>query len=240
VLAPREVLVCLANPLALRDPARRAAALSVLTDEERANLGRLRFDRDREVALASRAVQRRTLSRCTDGVIAPEVWRFGLDPHGRPRITAPASTPALTWNVANTLGLVVCAVTFEEAVGIDVEARRADADDAIIDTYFSPEERGALRRLPGPDQPSRFVELWTLKEAYVKARGLGLGLSLERISFDPSTTPPGFTIDPAVDDDPLRWRFEQWWPTRDHCVALCVRSSGSAPIDISVHWDDLG
>lgn len=240
MLASREVMVCLARPESVLDPGRRAAARALLTDEERGQLERFRFDRDRDVALVSRVLQRRALSRCTDGAIEPDAWRFTPDPHGRPRVTAPAPSPSLVWNVANTVGLVACTVTLGEAVGIDVEARRADAPPEIVDTHFSPSERTALLDLPGPDRPRRFVELWTLKEAYLKARGLGLALPLERFSFDPSTTPPGFVIDPANADDPTHWLVAQWWPTPDHCVALCVHRAGPAPLAIAVHWDDLG
>ena len=235
VLAPRDVVVFVARPAALDDADHRAAALAILTDDERARLDRFRFDRDRDVALASRALQRRALSWCVE-TIAPSAWRFTAGPDGRPHISAPPLTPLLSWNVANTLGLVGCAVTRDGALGLDLEPRRADAPAEIVDSHFAIAERAALRALAAADQPRRFVELWTLKEAYLKARSVGLALPLDRLAFDPSTTPPGFATDPSLADDPARWQLAQWWPTADHVAAICVQRGG-APRTIVERWD---
>lgn len=232
MLGPRDVVVFLAAPADVDADAAR----SLLADDERARLDRFHFARDREVFLASRALQRRALSACVDGAVAPAAWRFAADAHDRPQIVAPALALPLAWNVANTVGLVACAVTLGRAIGIDVEPRRADAPADIVDSHFAAAERAALRALPEAERPRRFVELWTLKEAYVKARGLGLSLPLDRFAFDPSIDPPGFAIDAALADRPARWQVARWWPTPAHCVALCVeRGDGSAlAVDVRV------
>ena len=236
MLAARQVVILLAQPDTLDDPARRDAALSSLTVDERAWLDRFRFPRDRDVALASRALQRRALSSCVDGAIAPEAWRFVPDCHGRPQIAAPALDLVLSWNVANTIGLVACAVTIERAIGIDVEPQRLDAPAEVVGLFATAEQR-ALRALVAAEQPRRFVELWTLKEAYLKARSLGLALPLERFAFDPSTVPPGLSIDAELADVPARWQVVQWWPTPGHCAAVCVGRDLGPPCELDVRWE---
>jgi len=232
-------MVFLARPAALRSADRHAAGRALLADDERERLDRFRFERDREVALASRVLQRRALSRCTE--IAPAAWRFAADDTGRPRVITPEHV-TLAWNVANTLGLVACAITREGELGLDVEPARPDAPPEIVASHFAPSERAALAAVPAPARPRRFVELWTLKEAYLKARSVGLSLPLDQLAFDPSTTPPGFTIDARLDDDPATWQVAQWWPTPAHCLAIAHRGAGSgdppAPLAVDVQWLD--
>jgi 4'-phosphopantetheinyl transferase len=69
----------------------------------------------------------------------------------------------------------------------------------------------------------RFFELWTLKEAYVKARGLGLAIPLRAFSFQRS--PAGewrIEFAAAIKDDPDGWRFRSWRVGVAHQVALAV------------------
>lgn len=221
MLRAHEVVVFLARPEALLTDDGRAAARALLTDRERARLDHFRFDRDRDVALASRALERRALSACAPG-IAPADWRFEADGSGRPQLIAPRAT--LAWNVANTVGLVVCAVTrAPRAIGVDVEPARADAPPEVVDSHFASAERAGLRALPIADQPRRFVELWTLKEAYLKARSLGLSAPLTEFAVDPI----GPSLQPLA-GDPTAWQLAQWW-TPTHCLALCVEG----PVTIS-------
>src|SRR4029079_17242972 len=102
---PTDVVVVVARPEAMEDPRQRAAAEAILDADDRAPVARFRFEADRDLALASRALQRRALSaHATD--IAPEAWRFAADANGRPAIVAPTGARGLVFSVANTRGLV--------------------------------------------------------------------------------------------------------------------------------------
>lgn len=237
MLGSDEVAVYFARPEALADRDVRAEALAALTPEERARLDRFRFDRDRDVALASLALQRRALSRCAP--VAPSAWRFAPTRHGRPEIVWPAHGPGrvIRFNVANTHGLVACAVTIGRELGIDVEPWRADAPTDVVDSHFAPVERAALWALPTGDHARRFIELWTLKEAYIKARGLGLAIPLDRFSFDLAAGVPRLAIDPELADDATTWQVASWSPTPQHCAALCVRRHDEPAFTIDPRWD---
>ena len=226
-----DVVVFLAQPDGLvADPASRA----ILAADDLAHVARFRFERDRHVALASRALQRRALSSCA--AVAPDAWRFVADDHGRPQIAAPLSAPPLCFSVANTRGLVACAVSVSREVGLDVETWRDDAPSPLIERCFAPDERVALAALPTAAQPRRFIELWTLKEAYIKARGLGLSLPLERISVALDDGVPRLSLDPALADDAASWQLALWSPTTSHAVALCVRRGDGPPLTIHTRW----
>lgn len=233
MLAPHDVVVFLAEPRILDAPARREAALALLAPDERTRLATFVFERDREIALASRALQRWALSRCAP--VAPDAWRFTENAHGRPEIAAP-NGHALRFSVSNTRGLVACAVTRGRDLGLDVEEVRAAVPLDVVACVFAPSERAALATAAAEEQPGRFADLWTLKEAYVKARGLGLTLDLERVWFDRTTGTPQLGLDPAIDDDPSAWETQSWRPTARHAAALCVRRDPSAALRIEHRW----
>ena len=97
----------------------------------------------------------------------------------------------LRFNLSHTDGLVVCLVAVEREIGVDVEhtARAGSVGIEIAERFSSPSEVAELRSLPFADQRSRFFDYWTLKEAYIKARGLGLHLPLDQFSFHLGLTP---------------------------------------------------
>jgi 4'-phosphopantetheinyl transferase len=194
------------------------AQRDLLTEEEIARMERFHFERDRDLFLATRLLVRTTLSRYQE--VAPADWRFTANSHGRPEISFPGS--ALRFNLSNTLGLVVCAVARSREVGIDVEriARRAPLD--VADRYFAADEVAALRALPPGEQERRFFDYWTLKESYIKARGLGLALPLEQFAFFLGSAEPRLVVDPTLGDDGGRWHFVQRLVTNEHLLALCV------------------
>ena len=88
------------------------------------------------------------------------------------------------------------------------DAQRRSGDIAIAERFFAPTEVQALRAVPTAEQHDRFFDYWTLKEAYIKARGMGLAIPLGSFAF--SLGPGGavsIAIDPSQNDDPTSWQF---------------------------------
>jgi 4'-phosphopantetheinyl transferase len=181
--------------------------LAWLTSDELERLHRYRFDRHRREHLATRALARSALSRYTG--VEPEAWRFGAGTHGKPHVVAPATS--LAFNLANTDGLVTCAVTTSGDVGVDAEPLETRGDPLdLAEAAFSPAEIAALRAAAPGDRGRFFVALWTLKEAYVKARGLGLALPTDRFTVTPTgSAGASISFDPALVDQPARWQLER-------------------------------
>ena len=212
-----DVRVFLAVP---DDLARRTDVHQILSPEDLAHVSRFRSERHQRLALASRALQRYALSACVP--VDASAWRFVVDAHGKPSIAAPRIAPSLSFSVANTIGLVACAVTVDGPIGVDVEGVKADVPMGVVKRCWSLQEREALDALTPEDRPRRFVETWVAKEAYAKARGLGLLLDLSHVTVLFGANGPQLELDPHLEDAAERWHLTVWAPTSAHAAALCV------------------
>jgi 4'-phosphopantetheinyl transferase len=231
------VHVWYADPAALQFPGTERQARRLLSTDELGHLDRFCFARDRDAYLTTRVLVRRVLSLYRER--PPHEWKFVRNAYGQPRIDDDG-LPSLAFNLSRTVGLVACAVACPGEIGIDVERVGPAAMLDVADHLFAPAEASALRELPHDRQAERFYEYWTLKESYVKARGVGLNIPLHRFAFllAPGRT-PRIAIAPELMDDAASWQFAQFRPTADHLVALCVRCHGVSPLRVVRRWHTL-
>jgi 4'-phosphopantetheinyl transferase len=228
VLAPGEIHLWLSFYDEIADLGLHACYRDLLSVGEKEQQTRFYFARDRQRYLVTRVLVRTVLSRYAS--IRPTEWTFIANAYGRPEIgNAQAKDFNLSFNVSHTHHLIVLAVTEQRALGVDVEniiARGASID--IADRLFAPAEVVALAAVPHHQQQYRFFEYWTLKEAYIKARGLGLSLPLDKFSFHyPKDGAVALTIHPELADDAARWQFWQFRPKPKYLVAVCAERAGT-------------
>lgn len=160
--------------------------LHTLADDERARAQRFYFARDRDRFIVARGVLRNILARYLE--TSPEKLRFTYGTSGKPDLESPSAAARVRFNLSHSSDLAVYAVTLARQVGVDVERLRAGvACEAVADRFFSPGEAAQLRALPQHLRPRAFFCCWTRKEAYIKARGQGLFMSLG--DFDVSLVP---------------------------------------------------
>lgn len=239
-LAPEEVHVWCARTDDWTDAATVERCLALLDYEERRRHGRFIFDQHRRLYLVAHALVRTTLSRYAD--LPPERWEFVTNNYGRPEIANPLPGASLRFNLSHTRGMAVCGVTRDRDLGVDVEdVERKNLTVAIADRYFSPQEVQDLRQLPEHQQHRRFFDYWTLKEAYIKARGMGLSLPLDKFSYclrrdDAAALPRSVSIafDPDIRDDPEDWRFAQYFLEPRFAVAVAARCGGCQQLRVSL------
>jgi 4'-phosphopantetheinyl transferase len=196
---------------------------ALLNTEERERHQRFAFERQRHEHLVTRALCRTTLSQYAD--VDPREWQFTSNKYGRPEIVGRGRLPPLRFNLSNSAGLVACLVTLEVDAGVDVEdMNRRGETVSIANRYFSPSELASLRALPLGRQRERFFEYWTLKESYIKARGMGLSIPLDQFSLHlDHDRPITISFDPRLDDDPHAWQFDRYRPSERHMMALAIR-----------------
>lgn len=183
--------------------------------------------------LAARILLRSVLSQYA--ALPPAEWRFETNPFGRPHIANADVPRGLTFNLSHKPGCVTCLIGAGRELGVDVEDSAAGRANflEIAGRFFSSPEAAALRDLPDGPRRQRFYELWTLKESYIKARGVGLSLGLSRFSF--SVQPDRATIRFAegFDDRAEAWDFRLFRPDERHVIATSVRLA-PAPLVIDV------
>ena len=185
---------------------RVASFEQLLTADERTRAGRFHFERDRSRFIVARAFRRRILGRYLHR--DPRALRFCSNPYGKPGLAPePGGDATLSFNVTHAGALALYAVTSHGAIGIDLEAIRMDVDcDAIAERYFSPRERRMLGALPPARRREAFFHCWTRKEAYIKARGMGLSLALDRFDVSVSPGDPAALLETREEgQDSSRW-----------------------------------
>lgn len=122
-------------------------------------------------------------------------------------------------------------------VGIDVEFARDSTDVlALAERFFAPREVSTLRALPTDRQIDQFISTWTLKEAYAKARGLGLSLPLHDAAFQVEGGLIDANFESETADQQNDWAFCLMGPTAKHWLAVAARVGGAALPGIDPQW----
>ncbi len=230
-LTSGEIHLWLTLPDEIDEPALLNAYHALLNPAEREQERRFYFARDRHRYLVTRALVRTVLSRYI--AVAPCEWMFSTNAYGRPHaVNKGATACSLSFNISHSQGLIVLGVTKCRSLGVDVEnivTLKAPID--VANRYFAPQEVAALNAVLPEQQQYRFYEYWTFKESYIKARGMGLSLPLDKFSFHYSNDHTvELAIDPELEDDAARWEFWQFQPTSEHLLAVCVeRIDGQSP-----------
>jgi 4'-phosphopantetheinyl transferase len=208
----------------------RQRALTFLSEDEIGRYTRYLVPAAAQTFLAARVLVRSLLSAYAS--LSPSAWRFETNRWGRPYIANLEAPRDLLFNLSHKPGLVTCLVGYGRELGVDVEhyANRPYLLD-IASRFFSPSETAALLALPDSQRIPRFYELWTLKEAYIKARGIGLSLGLANFSFTPSRNTATIRFEPGFDDDPGSWDFRLFRIVEDHLIATAIRRTAT-PLDI--------
>jgi 4'-phosphopantetheinyl transferase len=181
------------------------ALLDLLSADERARTSRFQLSGPRSQFLMSRAFLRLALGRYLQ--VGPREIEFRTTAHGKPEL---AINSDIRFNLSHCVGAAILAITRDRQVGVDVERIREDVDvKALADRFFSRQESEWLRSLPASDRIPSFFSCWTAKEAYIKARGEGLSLSLSSFGIMPRSDSSKLQLE--VDNNPEESRRWSMW-----------------------------
>ena len=190
------------------DPRLADSCQRILTSEEADRYSRFVFEKDRHQFLLTRALVRDVLSRYVG--VEPSALMFTRNKYGKPSLALPADCP-ITFSLSHTKGLSVCAVALDRPIGVDVEnVHRSTHHEELADRFFAPSETAFLNGLRDDQKGSEFIRLWTLKEAFVKARGLGLSIPLNSFAVLSSPDQQARVSFPdGTHSNEADWRFLQ-------------------------------
>jgi len=224
VAAPNEsnVYIWYRSTASLDDEAAKSADRH-LSIEERARRDQLRFGADRRDFTIAHDLLRRALSRYVD--MPPTDWRFSTNDYGKPFLESiDPQVRELSFSLSHTRGCVACAITSKAPLGVDVERiDQSQCVQEIADRYFCKREAGWLRQYSDDLRNIRFAELWTLKEAFLKAVGVGLSGSLTNVSFR-FREPARIEFSGPSTIDPHEWHFALFEPVYNVRLGIVVRS----------------
>jgi 4'-phosphopantetheinyl transferase len=182
---------------------KRAASLSS-AEKERA--AKFKFDKHRNRFIAGRGSLRGLLGGYlqTD----PAKLDFTYSERGKPILAAPFANSGIHFNLTHSEDLALIAVTRAAPVGIDVEfTRPLKNGDDLVARFFSPRENELFKKISETDKPAAFFNLWTRKEALLKATGEGIGSALNRVEVSFLANEPARLL--AIDGDSEK--AAQWY-----------------------------
>lgn len=179
---------------------------NVLSTDELIRAGRFTFDEDRTHFIIAHAALRTVLARYISGEARD--LKFSIGEYGKPQLQQTFTD--VRFNLSHTDGLALIAVSRGREVGVDVE--RVDDGiefEQIADHYFEPSETWDLRITPSEERATRFFDVWTRKEAALKASGTGLG-AVPDSRFCVRNLSPAAGYAGAVASEGEDWRLACW------------------------------
>lgn len=194
-----------------------------LSAPERVRRDRIQHPRALAEFLAGRRLIRHVLSHLL--AIAPADVRLVENHYGALSLDPGAHPVPWHFNLSHTDHLLALAIA-RHPIGVDVEhVHRAGRTVELADRFFAPAEVAALHALPEPLRRDRFFDLWTLKEAYIKARGMGLAIPLGDFAFTLDAGSIAIRVAPTIADVPdPHWRFFLTSVGLAHRLALAARA----------------
>lgn len=187
----------------------------LLQPDELERAARFHFPGHRAHFIAARGILRTILGIHTG--CEPQNLRFAYGEHGKPLLAEPAGG-SVEFNLSHSGGLAVYAVTLGGRVGVDVEFIKPGGSwMEIARRYFTPSEAEELSSLSPDAMSRRFFEMWSGKEARMKAMGTGL------------------LFEKGEEDAPL-WTVRNFVPMAGYVGALATESARPAPAIVKHHF----
>ncbi|WP_294843800.1 4'-phosphopantetheinyl transferase superfamily protein [uncultured Gilliamella sp.] len=168
-------------------------AVNYLDTKEFCRYQRIKIEKDKIIYALSRKMLKLALSKYYPNVDKTD-WIFLKNSYGKPFIQYPKLPKPLYFNISHTIDAIAIVISQSSDVGVDIERIRSlDVVQAkstshlnISKSFFTESEYKKIATLPYDEGFILFWKLWTLKEAYIKYRGMGLSLGLNCIDINVS------------------------------------------------------
>lgn len=207
----------------------------LLSQEEKRAISNIRSPVAASRKAVARILLRAALSHVSDNRTKPLDWCIEYDTHGRPSVAAQGATLVPGFSISHTQGLIVCAVflptkaKLAARIGVDVElcARKVKLAP-LLRKALTHNERQRLQSEQAHCRDQSFLRLWTLKEAWCKAIGLGLQADMARAEFGYQNDSIQMTSRHTGSEARTRhgqgcWSFAQFKLFNTHWVAVATQ-----------------
>ena len=220
--------------VSLCPPAESIASCSkLLAPDEAQRAERFRFERDQRRFTVARGSLRAILATYVN--LDPARLSFAYSSRGKPTLAELDASNSLHFNLTHSDELAVLAITRACPLGIDVEHIRPLNDaSGIADRFFSARESQGLAALPVTEKPAAFFNLWTRKEAWLKATGDGISESLDKVEVSFLAGESARLISLPEAAGPIQeWSLFDLRPAEGFAGALALR----CPKARILHWN---
>lgn len=149
-----------------------------------ATLSRIKLMRDKlsENHLKSQIILRLILFYYLQ--IAPHKIEFSKNAYGKPSLKTDYNYPPIHFNISHSGDILILAFSMNASIGIDVEIVRNISElNGVINMACTDFEQETIKNLKRSEQNNHFLKLWTSKEAFIKAIGLGLSFPLKNLEI---------------------------------------------------------
>jgi 4'-phosphopantetheinyl transferase len=154
----------------------------ILSQDEKLRAQRFRFPEHQKRFIAARGILRQLLSTYLD--LPAKSIVFEYSDRGKPTLAKSINYNDLQFNLSHSQDLAVYGFTLSRKIGIDLEYLKPLTDaKAIASRFFAATEKELICSLTGEEQQQVFFQLWTAKEAYLKAIGEGITGSLAEVEI---------------------------------------------------------
>lgn len=203
------------------------ALSQILSDDERRKAARFVFENHRRLYVTAHALLRYGLWCATSRTD----MQFTVNRFGKPEILEIVGAPIVKFNISHSGALAICSLSSRFEVGVDIEeVNETRSFEDVVATQFTPYEQDQLAAYSGAARADAFFRLWTLKEALVKALGIGLE-GMSRYGFD--LDPPALAVK-ADPHEKLAVHVEQRLLPPNYWASLAVTRPSDGPI--AVNW----
>lgn len=199
---------------------------AILSDDELAKAHRFHFDIHRRRYIARHGMLRKVLGKYL--YLDPGQIQFNYSPSGKPTLVLNGNHTPLCFNLSHSNEIALFAVAINRSIGIDIEFIQSNPDlESIANTFFSSNEYEFISSFSPDQRHIAFFDLWTLKEAYLKATGEGIG-GLEKVELSMSSyDPPQVIINKENTNTINNWTISQLMPSQGYTAGLAVEGNGS-------------
>jgi 4'-phosphopantetheinyl transferase len=163
---------------------------------------------------------------------------FQFEQNGKPALSGRFRASEITFSVSHSGDVAVFAITQKRAIGVDIEQlHHIDGVNTIVNQFFSSQECKRFDELPIEDRIVSFFNLWTRKEAWLKATGESLPdlLNMVEASFIPEE-PVRLLSVPGGEKLLLSWSLHEIQPWPNYVGAICSYSADASVVKIK-HFD---
>lgn len=194
----------------------------LISDKRRQAIKHLRRIADKKRALLAEILLRYALK--LDYGIQAEQVQFEFNRYGKPRLL---NYKDVNFNLSHSGQWVLCGIS-TDSIGVDVE-QIGNANLDIAKHYFMKREYDEILRRPPEEQKTMFYNLWTLKESYIKAEGVGLSKPLNSFGFEIQSNHIVFCME---EGEKNVYCFQLFNLDSSHIGAICTKDPGNKKIEV--------